>query len=258
MSSTGDVTDAPVVTAPTEEPVGEDFAKAVRRNQLRGLIILLAVLGVAGTAGFLLWRSQRSLLPAPDDRAMAGLRDGLEALPKIPKGDRPALAAGMLAEFESDRVPRALREALEDFSNYGSYGGRMGSMKLLAALAERPLKDEWSMVCDRGPSVLASMIELEPSKQSLHVYDRCEFSRFELLTREEAMNADPALLAVAHVIYGILDSNRALIPEEISLLRYLSVDSREMGRADPFAGDRGPLRLKPLDFPELPPPPPED
>lgn len=251
MDSTGEV------TVPAEEPVGQDLAKAIRRNQLRGSIILVAVLSVVGTAGFLLWRSQRSLLPAPDDRAMSGLREGLEALPKIPKGDRPIMAAAMLAEVETDRLPRALRGALEDFSNYGSYGGRLGSMKLLATLAERPLKEEWSKVCDRGPSVLASMIELEPSKQALHVYDRCEFSRFDLLTREEAMNADPALLSVAYVAYRILDSNRALMPEEISLLRFLAVDSRELGRPDPYGGGRGPLRLEPIHV-DLPPPPPED
>lgn len=227
--------------APGAEPPNEKapdsteaIAAAIKRNQRRGLLLALGVLVLSGGAGFLFWFTQRSLLPKPDDRALETVREGLASFDRIPKDMRFMAAAETLADFESERLPKRTREMLNDVS-YARWGG--GTMRSVGEpIAEGKLKDELTRVCERGPKVLAELAELKRLERGRYFYDKCDLARFDLLTADEAGRADAGLLVLAYLILDYLQQNRALLPEEVALLRHLTADTALVLSAPPSRG----------------------
>ncbi|NUP07365.1 MAG: hypothetical protein HOW73_15045 [Polyangiaceae bacterium] len=196
---------------------------AIKRNQRRGALIALGVAIVLALGGFVLWRTQRSLLPTPDDRAIETVREGLDAFGHIPKEMRHVAAAETLAEFESERLPKSLRTMLLDVSDARWGGGTM--VVVLSPMADGKLRDEWERVCGRGPRILADLAEMKPLERGGYLYKRCDWERYRFLTEDEAAKADAGLLVLAYLIYDHLEENRALMPEETALLRHLTADT---------------------------------
>lgn len=232
----GDVERGPTAGAPEAGAPDSTAAIAatIRRNQRRGLLIALGVALLLAAAGFALWYTQRSLLPAPDERAMQSVREGLDAFERIPKDMRYMAAAETLADFESERLPKRTRELLSDVSQ-ARWGG--GAMRIvLEPVAEGKLKDELESLCGRGPKVLGEAMELKPLERGAFVYKKCDLARFGLLTEDEAAKADAGLLVLAHLVLDYLEQHRATLPEERALLRHLTADTALILSAPPSRG----------------------
>lgn len=236
-----------------QAPESTDMIATIKRNQRRGLMMAGGGVALLALAGFLLWYTQRSLLPAPDDRALTTLRDNVGSFDKVPKEMRSMAAAELLHEFESDRLPKVLREMLEEAQG-GRYG--RGGILLLAPLADGKLKEEWTRVCDRGPKVFGGLAELKPLEQGGYIFRKCDLARYRFLSEVDAAKVDVGLLVLAYLIYDHLEVNRALLPEEDALLRHLTTDTAVMIHSSPsyFGSPRSydePMRLPR----SLPPPP---
>jgi len=185
------------------------------------MIGALAVVAVA-IAGFIVWRSQRSLLPTPTDRALSSLRSVLTTLDGLPLEQRHTLAAQAIAEFEEERLPRKLNDA---FRRVAIAPPGYGTLAVLEPIAKGDLETEFRRMCPAGPGVLAGMIAEPRNTQGRFVYRQCELERYGFLSEEDAGKADGGAIVLAFMALDILSENRALLAEEQALLRAFTRDT---------------------------------
>lgn len=213
-----------IAPSPAEPgPESRDIIGDLKKAQRKRILIAIGAIVLMGAIGFGVWYTQRSLLPAPPERALENARKGLGAFEQIPKDMWPLAAADTLSELEENRLPKALRDSMNLAGQSAQYG--MGSGIALGPIAEGQMKSEWLAVCANGHQVLADMIAKPPAEQGRFLYETCNLSRYKFLGADEASRADGPMLALAYLAYEILVSNRALLPEEETLLRYFTQDT---------------------------------
>lgn len=228
----------PRAPAPDAAPDSDARVLAgIKKAQRKRLLIALAVLTVAGLGGFLLWYSQRSLLPTPSAEKRERLEKNVLNIGELPKHLHSPAAAESLYEYETERLPAAVLDALHQCA--GVYATEFRTQLALAPLVNGAFLMEWRSVCTGGHDALAQMVQQPPLEKSRFLYKACDFARLDLLSEEEAARSDAGLLALAYAIYEYLKSKRALQDEEETLLRYLTLDTGSQssispaGRPDP-------------------------
>lgn len=158
-------------------------------------------------------------------------KDGMERMAeqmdtmKADPGTKARIAAASLAEGEQDRLPANLLRGLDDAS-----GQNIDASQRSTLLFTRIDDDVWEKTC-RDPKVRdeTSGRSILFAEKSQKIYERCDFARFQLVTREQALAANPGALAVAMVMYDILQRHDSLVDVEKKLLAVLVVDSAGWG-----------------------------
>lgn len=212
--------------APQPEVAPDSDARVlagIKKAQRKRILIALIVAGVVAVGGFGLWYSQRSLLPTPSAEKRERLEKDLGSIGQLPKHLQSAAAAQVLFEYESERLPAPILDALKRCSN--AFGAMYRTQLAMAPLANGTFMLEWKSVCKGGHDALAQTMQRPRLEQGRFLYKECDFARHDLLSEEEAARSDAGVLALAYSIFEYLKSKRALGDEEETLLRYLTIDS---------------------------------
>lgn len=174
-------------------------------------------------AGMLLLSCKEKPLKPLDEKQREGMERLVASLDEktFEPGARSAIAAKSLAEAEGDRLPSTIVRGLGDLSGPSITRGQRST------ILWSKLDDElWSKTC-KDPKVRAEVSGRNepPEERTKRVYERCNFSRFDLVTRDEALAADAGALATGMIIYDHLVRHASLVDVEKKLLAIFIRDS---------------------------------
>ncbi|MBT8493966.1 MAG: hypothetical protein KJO07_13010 [Deltaproteobacteria bacterium] len=137
----------------------------------------------------------------PADPKAKALADGVAALSQVRPGSRKELAAQVLSEEVSDRLPAAMAKAL---AGYGSSDPRMRRTLLLGSLTDAEALGLFQQVCAANAAkTLAEMMQLAPLEQTSFLVSSCKLSEHGLI-QGSGSGADAATVAFAHALYQAL------------------------------------------------------
>lgn len=161
-------------------------------------------------------------LPPIDEKQASGMEKIVRDLDtmKADPGVRATIAAGVLSEAERGRLPEGMLKALD-----GARGRGIEADQKTTILFSNVDDELWKKACkdakvreELGPAVPVG-------EKAEKTYTRCDFARFQLVTREDALAADPGALAMAFTVYDHLERHASLGAAEKTLLATLVRDS---------------------------------
>jgi len=164
-------------------------------------------------------------LPPLDPKQKEGmerLRDDLRGGKQLAPGVRADIAAASLHEGENGRLPASVLKALDGI------GGKGVEPDQKSTILFNGLPDElWKKTC-KAPAVREELSRsMSAAEKTQRIYEKCEFARFDLVSRDDALAADPGALALGMVVYDFLVRHASLVEVERDLLAVFIKHSAE-------------------------------
>lgn len=165
-------------------------------------------------------------LPPIDEKQVARMEEMIRELApaeKFAPGARAGIAAKVLSEAETNRLPARMVKALGEVQ--GSGIEPIQKMSILYGSIDDEL---WEKACkDAKVRERISGESVPMNEKTQKTYEQCDFARFKLVTSEEASAANAGALAMAFTVYDHLERHRSLGEAEKTLLALLVKDSAD-------------------------------
>jgi hypothetical protein len=196
---------------PADDDPLADYAAAVRKRRIVGLVASVVVLALLGVA-WAWWRATG--LPPLDPEDEREVSEAFDELDTLPRELHAQLAAAAMAQLEADRLPSAMVEAFEDAQSVPP--------SMVSHVLMRPFADDedslraWTVACPAGADAIAAYAA---SGDVVELFTTCELGRWSLIDGTAAQRLSAGRLILAHAAWGWLVDHHSETELERRVLR---------------------------------------